>query len=182
MTQLWTILSDVTGEVLCPTFTTDSFGQHPKDKGWPWDAATQTATRIDAPADTASQLWDGGAWVPDLAALRARAAEQIDAEAEKVRSRFLTPGAGQALTYQRKEAEARAVLDDTSASTPFLTAEAAAREMTVAALAAEVVAQADAWVIVGAAIEGLRMGAKAQIGAADTPEAIAEATTINWPG
>lgn len=116
----------------------------------------------------------------DLDALRTWLAVRIDAEAEKVRLRFLTPGAGQALTYQRKEAEARAWLVDNSAAVPFLTAEAPARGMTIAALASEVVGLADAWVAVGSAIEALRMGAKADLGVAEKIGHIIEAARIDW--
>lgn len=107
-------------------------------------------------------------------------AARIDAQAELVRQRFLTPGAGQAMTYQRKEAEARAWLADDSVPTPFLSAEAPARGMTVAALAAEVVALADAWVAVGSVIEGLRMGGKAALADATTLGAIVAAAQIDW--
>lgn len=125
-------------------------------------------------------IWSGEDWAIDLAVCRARAVAKVDAEAEGIRCLFLTPGAGQAMTYQRKEAEARAFLADPEATTIFLSAEAPARGMTVAALAAEVAAQADAWAIVGAAIEALRMGAKAQIAAGGTDEIIAAAADVDW--
>ncbi|PCG08681.1 hypothetical protein COA17_11025 [Sphingomonas ginsenosidimutans] len=121
-----------------------------------------------------------GVWVDDLPALRARAVIAIDAAAEAARMRFLTPGQGQAMTYQRKEAEARAWLVDNDVEAPFLAAEAAARGMTIAALAAEVVALADRWAVVGSTIEGLRMGAKAAVTAAGTRAAIEAATDVDW--
>ncbi len=116
----------------------------------------------------------------DLNALRAALALQVDTEAERVRQLFLTPGAGQAMTYARKEAEARAWQADDTAVTPFLSAEAPARGMTVAALAAEVITLSDAWTSVGALIEGLRMGAKTQITAAETLGAIVAAGNVEW--
>lgn len=116
----------------------------------------------------------------DLDALRAALAAEVDAMAERVRSFFLTPGAGQAMTYQRKEAEARAWTADNSVAMPFLSAEAPARGMTIAALAAEVIHLADAWTSTGAAIEGMRMGAKAAIAAADNLGAIVAASKVNW--
>ncbi|MBB3692996.1 hypothetical protein [Sphingomonas sp. BK580] len=117
----------------------------------------------------------------DLTALKVAAAARIDEEAEQVRLRFLTPGAGQGMTYLRKEAEARAYLKDPKAPTPFLAAEAAACDITVDALAAEVVAQADAWVPVGAAIEGLRMAAKRKSASGETVGAIVSAAAVAWP-
>lgn len=116
----------------------------------------------------------------DLGALRSACAVGIDAAAESVRLRFLTAGAGQAMTYVRKEAEARAWTADNVAETPFLAAEAAARGMTIAALAAEVIAMADQWTTIGAAIEGLRMGAKAQLLAAPTVGAMVAACQVDW--
>jgi len=116
----------------------------------------------------------------DLDVIRSASLTGIDAQAELVRQSILTPGAGQAMTYQRKEAEARAWSLDNDTTTPFLSAEAGARGMTIANLAAEVVQLADAWVAVGAAIEGLRMGAKAEIGRAANLGAIVAAGKVDW--
>lgn len=117
----------------------------------------------------------------DLPLLRAVKCAEVDVAAETLRLRFLTPGAGQAMTYTRKEAEARAWTADAAAPVPFLTAEAQARQMTLADLAAEVIAQADAWVTVGAAIEAIRMSAKADVAAAATLGAIVGAANVAWP-
>ena len=92
----------------------------------------------------------------DMDIVKAFYHRHIDSQAEAVRNLFITPGSGQALTYMRKEAEARAYVADNNAATPVLVAEATARSMTVAALAAEVIAAADLWAIVGSQIEGLR--------------------------
>lgn len=116
----------------------------------------------------------------DLAVLRAHCAAGIDAEAEKVRGRFLTDGSGQAMTYQRKEAEARAWTVDQKTATPFLSAEAKARGMAIADLATEVITLADTWVRIGSAIEGLRMGAKAALAKATTLRDIVAAITVDW--
>ena len=116
----------------------------------------------------------------DLSVLRDTAAANIDAQAEAVRQSILTPGAGQAMTYQRKEAEARAWSLNNDTTTPFLSAEAGARGMTIADLAAEVIQLADAWVAIGAAIEGLRMGAKAAVGRAANLGAIVAAGKVEW--
>ena len=116
----------------------------------------------------------------DLDALRDASAVKVDAEAEVIRQGVLTPGAGQAMTYQRKEAEARAWLIDNDTTTPFLTAEASARGMTIADLAAEIIQLADAWVAIGAAIEGLRMGAKAAVGRAANLGEIVAASKVDW--
>ncbi|MEG8040506.1 hypothetical protein QP166_14565 [Sphingomonas sp. LR60] len=116
----------------------------------------------------------------NLPLLRAAVWSDIDTAAERVRCLFLTPGAGQAMTYTRKESEARAWVADNGAATPFLVAEATARGMSVAELAAEVIAQADAWVTIGAAIEARRMAAKGNVAAADTIGGIITAQAIDW--
>lgn len=116
----------------------------------------------------------------NLDALRAALAARIDAEAELVRQRFLTPGAGQAMTYQRKEAEARAWLADNTAATPFLSAEASARDVTVSTVASEVLATADAWVAIGSVIEGKRMAAKGVLAAAFNLTELLSAATVDW--
>jgi len=116
----------------------------------------------------------------NLAPLRASLAAMVDQQAEQIRMLFLTDGAGQAMTYTRKEAEARARLADPDAPTPFLSLEAVARGMTVDELAAEVVGQADQWVAIGSAIEALRMGAKSAIAAASTLPDLVTASTVDW--
>lgn len=116
----------------------------------------------------------------DLSALRAAVIQQIDIQAEQARQVFLTPGAGQAMTYQRKEAEARAWVADHSAPVPFLAAEAAARTVPIAELAAAVIKRADRWTAAGSAIEALRIGAKAAVGNALTLGAIVAARRIEW--
>ena len=115
-----------------------------------------------------------------LDVLRNTAAASIDAQAEVIRQSILTPGAGQAMTYQRKEAEARAWSLNNMTATPFLSAEAGAREMAIADLAAEIITLADAWVAIGAAIEGLRIGAKAAVSRAVNLGAIVAAGRVDW--
>lgn len=117
----------------------------------------------------------------DLAAVRAFYALRVDVAAELYREQFITPGAGQAMTYQRKEAEARAwTSGGDPATAPFIAAEATARGMTIDALAAEIIVAADAWSHIGARIEGARMGAKAAIATAMTVPAIAAGAAVDW--
>jgi hypothetical protein len=52
--------------------------------------------------------------------------------------------------------------------------------MTIADLAAEIIQLADAWVAIGAAIEGLRMGAKAAVGRAANLGEIVAASKVDW--
>ncbi len=118
----------------------------------------------------------------DLQKIRLFYAARIDAEAEGMRALFITPGSGQALTYIRKEAEARAYVADNGASTPLLTAEASATGVTVADLAATVIASADQWTAIGAQIEALRIGAKQGLSQAANLLEIAQAAAVDWSG
>ncbi|MFZ4411412.1 MAG: hypothetical protein ACOYOH_29010 [Paracraurococcus sp.] len=118
---------------------------------------------------------------------KAAAVAKVDRAAEQARLRFITGGAGQALAYTAKEAEARSfVAPGADADYPYLAAERDAQadigvSATLATVAAEVIAQADAWRSTGATIERLRRGAKLAIEAATSPEAIRAALAITWP-
>jgi hypothetical protein len=112
----------------------------------------------------------------------------VDAAAEAARLRFITPGTGQALVYEAKRTEAARwhaagePAEPDAALYPWAAARAATFSMTVAAVLAEWLAQANAWGAVGRAIETLREGANAAIAAAETEEAArAIATAILWP-
>lgn len=116
----------------------------------------------------------------DYAPLKAQLVDAVDAEAEAVRARYVTALPAQVGTYLLKEAAARAWLADNSASTAMLQPEATARGLTLDDLAAEVIANAEAWARLAGAIEGLRFAAKARIAAATTIGAIVEAAVIDW--
>lgn len=115
----------------------------------------------------------------------------VDQSAESARQRFITPGYGQALVYETKRREAALVAlllgvptEPTQADCPHLWVEAAGLGLTVAAIAAEVTAQANAWLAASARIEVLRLTAKAAIDAAQTePEILAAAAAAlgAWP-
>lgn len=116
----------------------------------------------------------------DLTVLRPALYARIDAEAEAFCKGFVTPGETQMVRYQRKEAQARAYLADSNASVPMLEAEATATGVTVATLAATVVAIADAWGGIMDVVEGARIGAKkAVLAAATAPDAVL-AAQVDW--
>lgn len=116
----------------------------------------------------------------DLDLIKTMVHAQVDADAEIERQKYLTPGYGQSMTYARKEAEARAWLIDEGVDTPFLAAEAPARDMTIEALAHEVIALADAWVMVGSRIEAIRMATKKAVNEATTIGHIVAASKAQW--
>lgn len=88
----------------------------------------------------------------------------IDEAAERARLRYITPGAGQAATYQIKEAQARQYLADGTVGI-LLRLEAQATGASVAEVSALIVATAEQWIGLAALIEARRMGAKAAVGA-----------------
>lgn len=118
----------------------------------------------------------------EIADEEARLLAQIDSEAGAFRTRFITDVPGQAETYLRKQTEAEAYAADPGGTYPMLSAEASARNMSIGAVAAEVAATAAAWVQLGAAIEGLRMGAKTGVRAASTIAGKRAAAAVNWEG
>lgn len=119
-----------------------------------------------------------------LEELRTAAALRIDTDAEAARLRYITGGSGQAMTYQQKAQEAAAAILDPAPDPdtyPLLKAEIGITAPTLAEVAAVVNDAYQAWRVVGAAIEALRLGGKAAVAAASTPEAIQSATEIAWP-
>ncbi len=117
----------------------------------------------------------------DLAPMKAEAIEWIDARAEAIANRFLTPGSAQMATYLRKEAEARAWTPGADPTNfPFLSAVAAATDVTLEALVAEVLALADAWVTIGALIDATRMKAKKDVRDAPNLLALIAAANVDW--
>jgi hypothetical protein len=116
----------------------------------------------------------------DMAIIQASYAASIDADADKVRSMFITNTPGQMATYLEKEAEARRVLAGIDGETLFLSAEADAIGVSVADLAQEVVTQADTWRPIGARIEAARRKAKLDVASAPHLAALADAAKIDW--
>lgn len=119
----------------------------------------------------------------DLSTLEAALHARIDAEAGAVRLRFISDSPGQALTYQRKEAEARAWMADPEtplSSLPFLAAEMEATAADAATCAAAIIAAADAWALIGSMIERCRIAAKRAVSAASDANAMTAAAIVDW--
>lgn len=134
---------------------------------------------VDTLAAMIRRRWGEG--VPEL---RAGALAEIDQAAEIARSAFITVGAGQAMEYLATEAEARAFDAGAPGPFPFLAAErdAMGAGATLAQVSASVLAQADAWAGIGAAIKRIRRAAKMKVEAAQTVEEIAVALAeVEWP-
>lgn len=127
---------------------------------------------------------DGEVEAPDMAAIRTRAVARvvavIDAAADAI--------AGPVPEYERaswptKEAAARAYLSlplaagATAAQAAMIEGEATVAGETPAAVAARIVANADAWIGAIAALTGRRRVALAAIAAAETPDDVQAALT-----
>ena len=121
-------------------------------------------------------LLAAGVTVAEIAAAAAAPiVADCHAQIDGVADRAFTSSASRAARYIRKEAEARAFVaaeEPDDADFPMLAAEAAARDVTVAALAADVIAAADAYAQLAAGIEALRATARIEIEAASTVEAM----------
>lgn len=112
---------------------------------------------------------------------------KIDADAEHSRLRYITGGAGQAMTYQQKAQEASEVLalvgsgEIDESHFPLLSAEVGITAPTLVEVAQVVDYAYQTWRFVGAQIEALRLGGKAAVTASSTIPAAKAAAQIQWP-
>ncbi|WP_050578778.1 hypothetical protein [Rhizobium leguminosarum] len=122
---------------------------------------------------------------PSLDAIKADLCEAIDRAAEQERRKYITSGAGQAMTYVQKADEAKRFLaaeDPVAADYPLIAAEIGITAPDIGEVAAIVAAAHQSWQQIGAAIEAARLGTKKEIMAATT-EAVARAAAaaVTWP-
>lgn len=136
-----------------------------------------------------------GAFPSYLDGLKATAKALVDAEAERSRQQWITPGAGQALVYEAKrgEAEAWAAALPTPALADYSFMRARAARLNgvadvdvtqgqMQAVAKEWTARAAAWIAAGIAIEEKRESAKEAIDVAADQAAIdAVLAGLAWP-
>jgi hypothetical protein len=121
---------------------------------------------------------------PPLGPLQLALAAQVDKEAEATRLLWITPGSGQALTYEQKRAEAERMATDPAPQPeayPMLAAEVGITADTLADVGAIVRARAAAWTVVAAQIESLRLQAKAAVMAANNAAEARAAAAVQWP-
>jgi hypothetical protein len=130
----------------------------------------------------------------EAAAAIARLNGRIDADAEVVRLKFISPGAGMAMTYQEKHAQAQAVFTlgevvanalteaERIAQFPTLSASVGVEAQTLFACAELVISRYEAWASLSYGIERKRLAAKKAIGLAETAaEATAAYEAVTWP-
>lgn len=110
---------------------------------------------------------------------------KVDSAAEIERLKYITPGNGQAMTYQQKVAEAqafKAAIDPKAADYPILSSEVGITAETLGEVADIILAAFGQWQQIGALIESIRLGAKRDIDvAADEAAARAIVDAIEWP-
>lgn len=129
-----------------------------------------------------------------LSALKADLKAQVAVDAESCRLRFITPGAGQAMTYLEKHNQANAVHDmgqsqansltetEYKSMFPTLAASVGVEAPTLWDAAQLVIARYEAWVTISYSIERARIaGSKAIIDASDAAAAQAAYEAITWP-
>lgn len=141
----------------------DGFGIGDRFNGLSFEKATQTA---------------------DLDAVKAMLISKIDDEAERARLAHITGGAGQAMSYLQKAAEAKACLADAEPDAeayPLLAAEVGITAPTLGEVAQVVAAAHASWTVIGAQIEATRLGAKAAVSAATDAATAEVAAQIDWP-
>ncbi|MCD4511540.1 hypothetical protein LQT97_09845 [Brucella pseudogrignonensis] len=131
------------------------------------------------------RLWPVVETEPDLAAVKAALKAKIDTDAEIERLKYITPGNGQAMTYQQKVTEAqafKAAASPVETNYPILSSEVGITAETLGEVADIVLAAFAQWQQIGAAIESIRLGAKRDIDAAqDEAAARAVVNAIVWP-
>lgn len=105
----------------------------------------------------------------------------VDLQAEAERAKYITLGAGQAMTYQAKAAEAQRYIESSGlGSFPLLEAEVGVTGETLADVAFVVLSMHGQWQTIGAQIERARLSAKAAINAAADEES-ARSVAPDWP-
>jgi hypothetical protein len=151
----------------------------------PDDEAQEGWAQVALPAGVSPDdaTWNGTAIVEDLSTLTRDLLARIDEECGAFRSRFITTIPGQESTYLEKEREARAwaaASGPDAEDYPMIAAEAGARGISINAQAALVVATANVWRPLAAAIEAARMGAKEAVKAAPSRAAKLAAAAVDW--
>lgn len=140
------------------------------------DLAARGITKEELPPDPEPPL--------DLPRIQRELKDGVDRRAEDMRARFITTGAGMAMTYQEKLSQARLALADaqlTEGEYPLLEASVGIEGASVVEVAQLVVSRYNLWVQVASMIETWRLGTKAAIDAATTREELQAASNTPEP-
>lgn len=129
---------------------------------------------------TYTQTWEAD----ELASVQDVLLQRIDMAAETSRLQYITNGSGQALIYYAKSAEAKAYQTDQNPDPknyPLLSA-SVSDGGDLAGVAKDVLDKTAAWTAIGAAIEAVRLPAKAAVQAATAVDAAAAiVSALVWP-
>ncbi len=136
--------------------------------------------------DPVVHVRESRSWSFDLVSHRDLVVRTVNSKADLIAEAFITPGARQAMSYLRKETEARNWSEGADpANFPFLSAEAEALSISLPDLVAEVIQAANAWIPVGKAIEARRRQLNLEARGASSREELDTIinTSINegWP-
>ena len=119
----------------------------------------------------------------NLQPIKESALANIDAQAERIRSEFITLTPGQVMIYALKEKEAESVCSDPGinpAYVPHIASEAGLAGISLLDQAAIVLSMANNWRNVSSVIEGERLSRKDLIRKASNPGEIAAVEIIDW--
>lgn len=121
------------------------------------------------PQPSIYHVLSSGQWIDgrDLQFAKDQAISAIDKEAEIARSRYITLGSGQAMTYQEKADQAidyvAAGYPADTTNYPMIQADANVYQITPQQAADTILAQRAAWLVKGAEIEQIRLNGKMQV-------------------
>lgn len=113
--------------------------------------------------------------VLSIETVRALAYIRIDADAERQRLKYITPGHGQAMVYSEKASEAVRFAADTSPTLgnyPLLMAEVGLTADTIEDVVQTILSRRNLWLWIAAKIERARLQAKKLVNESDSPEEI----------
>lgn len=120
-----------------------------------------------------------------LAAYKDAAIRRINEAAEHCRSKYITTGDGQAMTYLEKINQARscvAVSSPEARDYPMLAGEIGITAPTLVGVAEAVINAYNQWLVIGSAIEAIRMAANAEVANSGTKDEVNSAIeNIIWP-
>lgn len=119
-----------------------------------------------------------------LSAMKEHLKSEIDRQAEIERLKYITSGAGQAMTYQEKFSELVAYEGDsnpTKEKYPMMAAEIGITAASLSGVASTIRAAYDLWKKIGSGIEVARLTAKSNIDKAASEKEARAAAEIIWP-
>ncbi|MER9436688.1 hypothetical protein NKJ04_17495 [Mesorhizobium sp. M0618] len=119
----------------------------------------------------------------EISSQQATLCQIIDEEAEAFRSRFITPGSGQSMTYEEKYEEALLVqgnLDIADEQVPHIMAEIGITGSDKASVAARIITVRNQWRGISAGIEKLRLGSKRTVNANFDADSLLGPPMVDW--